>query len=1475
MNRLNVHGFFLCSLVFAISTFGNQITTIFPSQNDLPTTTLASPAFGGTVSPGVAQVRVNGFSAIVNQADGTWTMGSDTPTWNTVVPANATWTYRDLGTEPPANWAAADFTDTWPSGPAPIGYGEAGLATTVSFGPNANDKYPATFFRTTFNVADPSNWVALELILEADDGAVVYLNGEPVLREHMPKGYHDWSTYAVASVSGRFEQKEVRRRIAADAVRPGLNVLAVELHQFDATSSDIWLKAELRAMTTPTARLELNPGMNVLSVDFLDRDGRVIEYQKSTLRYDTGAFSILTGTANGDVTLTAAAGPYRVTEDYLVTGNLRIGPGATVFFDEFKFIDIDGILLMTGNQWQRIWVGPTPGVTTKQPQMDAVRGVRLDYVDWNGVGAPPEEGGETRNGEPAIDADDVFIVEHCTFSPRQEDLFEVVNCEILFRHNEVAPLFGEPPQRVRSDKEIFEGGGSFNNYFILEDNVFGRVYGNCDVVDTAGGALPGKIVEIRDNVFYGSNDEIVDGRGDYVFEGNTVFNIGNPSARFGGNSNVMSIEGSSKRFQFTRNTFVGIQHLINNVNDCFAWAEHNTIVRVDPDPNTESSPITLFVDADPEKNYFSGRGAYLSGNVWQNFPSDIFGRPDDNNTVSVLQVDGDLVDSANAFSNADGQFGRAFDYTVGTAIYRDPGSDDYSLELGSPGSGAGRFGLDLGAGVPRGVQVSGEPEWLTRSRSANLTVGGPGIFSYLYRLDDGPWVGPVSIQDPTAVGQAVKVRTVQLALNNLPDGEHTVTLRGADLSGRLQPELRESKTWTVSSTPLVRLSEISIAGDACRSVGFVELLNAGPTPQSVAAYTISNGAETFTLSAGSVIPADGLLAVSWPHGGTEITLSDAGGVALDALRFGPQAAGSSLARVGERQTWSVAVPSPNRDNLAGTLGSSGLRIASWLLNDPNASVELVNTGSLPADLSGVYLSDNRRIPDAGALAPFTVIAPGAWLQLPLASIGLRPELTGGELVLFSADGTILDLVSYGDQAPGQQVSAGLIVPAAANQAPVFLDAEEGDCTLPAPTLLKGFGTAWRYLDNGSNQGLAWRNPGFDDAAWPTGNAQFGYGDGDETTVVSFGGDPDNKHLTTYFRSTFSIANPQNFERVEFELLFDDGAIVYLNGFEIGRPNMPAGQVLFNTPAANGGENSTDLLSADASLLVAGINTIAVEVHQDDPDSSDISFDLALRGVAGPNCERIIPVNAVAGQLFTFLPAVEDPDDCGSLLFAFEAPVPAGVTMIDPATGLIQFTPSLAGTIKIPVRVSDPQGEIDRAIVTVSVVNPNGNDVPVVAPVDDQATFVGTAVTVQVNASDAGVLRYELGSPWKPGMSLNAQTGLFSWTPLTPGTCTVVLLVRDNGMPSLARSVAFEVEAAEAPLMTPIIDSALWQNGNALVFQTEANTTYVIETCTDLVQANWEDLQTIVGDGNLQNIAQPSVILAPDVRRYYRIRAVRL
>jgi len=73
------------------------------------------------------------------------------------------------------------------------------------------------------------------------------------------------------------------------------------------------------------------------------------------------------------------------------------------------------------------------------------------------------------------------------------------------------------------------------------------------------------------------------------------------------------------------------------------------------------------------------------------------------------------------------------------------------------------------------------------------------------------------------------------------------------------------------------------------------------------------------------------------------------------------------------------------------------------------------------------------------------------------------------------------------------------------------------------------GDTWKYLDNGTDQGTAWRAVAFNDAAWSSGASQLGYGDGDEATVVSFGPSSTNRYPTTYFRKTITMPNPISFQ----------------------------------------------------------------------------------------------------------------------------------------------------------------------------------------------------------------------------------------------------------------------------------------------------------------------------------------------------------
>lgn len=164
--------------------------------------------------------------------------------------------------------------------------------------------------------------------------------------------------------------------------------------------------------------------------------------------------------------------------------------------------------------------------------------------------------------------------------------------------------------------------------------------------------------------------------------------------------------------------------------------------------------------------------------------------------------------------------------------------------------------------------------------------------------------------------------------------------------------------------------------------------------------------------------------------------------------------------------------------------------------------------------------------------------------------------------------------------------------------PLFLLAQD--------TLIQA-GAEWKYYDAGNAPSGNWTDISYNDASWASGFAQLGYGDGDETTAT------DDDARTTYFRKSFMVTNPTQYQSMLLKLLRDDGAVVYLNGTEIWRDNMASGSVSYSTfsnSAVSGSEEDAWFDRLIINTLVVGMNTVAVEVHQQTFSifNSDISFD---------------------------------------------------------------------------------------------------------------------------------------------------------------------------------------------------------------------------------------------------------------------------
>ncbi|QHV94814.1 purple acid phosphatase family protein [Spirosoma endbachense] len=175
------------------------------------------------------------------------------------------------------------------------------------------------------------------------------------------------------------------------------------------------------------------------------------------------------------------------------------------------------------------------------------------------------------------------------------------------------------------------------------------------------------------------------------------------------------------------------------------------------------------------------------------------------------------------------------------------------------------------------------------------------------------------------------------------------------------------------------------------------------------------------------------------------------------------------------------------------------------------------------------------------------------------------------------------------------------------------------------TTLVASGATWRYSDKGSTPPsqtvgpitYTWKDLGYDDSSptsWSAGASELGYGDGDESTVVSFGPSSTNKFITTYFRKTVNDFAVLTRFRYKIRYERDDGIIIYVNGVEVRRDGMPSGTITNTTSSTLNVEDPPNTFYEfylPNGTLQSGNNVIAAEIHQIGLTSSDISFDLEL------------------------------------------------------------------------------------------------------------------------------------------------------------------------------------------------------------------------------------------------------------------------
>jgi hypothetical protein len=158
-------------------------------------------------------------------------------------------------------------------------------------------------------------------------------------------------------------------------------------------------------------------------------------------------------------------------------------------------------------------------------------------------------------------------------------------------------------------------------------------------------------------------------------------------------------------------------------------------------------------------------------------------------------------------------------------------------------------------------------------------------------------------------------------------------------------------------------------------------------------------------------------------------------------------------------------------------------------------------------------------------------------------------------------------------------------------------------------VLFDFPTTWRFfkgLSAPSEPADAWVAREFDDSAWPTGGAVFGYGAraADEVTVLD---DMRGNYVSVFFRVDFEVDEARVNDDVILSVEYDDGFAAYINGQEVAIDNLPDGRA-FDIDAGRTRSRTLDFrLPADSVPLVVGRNVVAIQMHNSSINNVDLRF----------------------------------------------------------------------------------------------------------------------------------------------------------------------------------------------------------------------------------------------------------------------------
>ena len=295
----------------------------------------------------------------------------------------------------------------------------------------------------------------------------------------------------------------------------------------------------------------------------------------------------------------------------------------------------------------------------------------------------------------------------------------------------------------------------------------------------------------------------------------------------------------------------------------------------------------------------------------------------------------------------------------------------------------------------------------------------------------------------------------------------------------------------------------------------------------------------------------------------------------------------------------------------------------------------VNLSALSAGVPGTTLTDG--VPPS---APTNLrVLNGSTSELVL---GWNAAVDNGTVTEYQvyADGALLGTTS------GLSLAHSNLTPGSQHTYQVTAKDAGGNVSPPSATLtaraysvvLKaGPTTIWKYRDLGALPDFTWRDAAYDDSGWASGKAPLGYGKADITangTTIGWGPNNSNRYLTSYARTTFTLADPTGITGMALKLRGTDGAAVFVNGRLAYNDNLPAA-----LEPDLGALTARDTAALDVArefrvpvspgMLVAGTNVVAVEFHKYAPNATYLAFDTELSlGLAASNTPPPAPPTGV-------------------------------------------------------------------------------------------------------------------------------------------------------------------------------------------------------------------------------------------------------